>query len=128
MAYTVIAAPLGLISTTTGTSSNAACRPYYSDATGDGMTFQDLQLYKFITDSGEILVRDMARGEGEHVNVAAHLKGCPIQAHERFAKLMQENFNQIYSQPEMEASAILANITKQVSNDTILHEQCNLGS
>ncbi len=127
MAYTVIAAPLGLISTTTGVSTNEACRASYLDDV-DGMTLQDLQLYAFIANSGERLAIDIARGEGEHVKVAAHLKGCPVEAHDRFAKLTQENFDQIYSQPEIEASAILANLTKQVSNDPILYEQCNLGS
>jgi hypothetical protein len=78
----------------------------------------------FMAANLHVLGMEMARGQGERVRALAVLMGCPVAAHESFARLTQERFGDVLAATDLPAQAVLANLKEQMGHDPVLAQAC----
>jgi hypothetical protein len=108
--------PLGITSGTSGCSSN-------------GLVNNDKELQYFVEVNNDDLSREMARGEGEKLEVLAQMNGCATpEAQKSFTQMTKNAFAQIYPTSEEKAEDVLAHIRTQAKNNSEVQRMCHLAS
>ncbi|HPX17450.1 MAG TPA: DUF3015 family protein [Deltaproteobacteria bacterium] len=68
------------------------------------------KMSSFIADNMDNLANDIARGHGEYLNTLAVLMEVPEGSRADFYTLLQNNFSNIYSSPQISSVEVLDNI------------------
>ena len=108
--------PLGITSGTSGCSAS-------------GLVSNDKELQYFVEINNDDLSREMARGEGEKLQVLAQMNGCRApEAQIAFSKMTQTSFRQIYPTSEEKAGDVLARIKTQIQRDSNVQQLCQIAA
>ena len=84
----------------------------------------ELQRIFYVHETRDKLARDMARGTGEYLTSMAYLHGCPVETHERYAEISQQNFERIFTDFETDTETLLLNLEAQIAKDSLLAREC----
>jgi hypothetical protein len=108
--------PLGITSGTSGCSSS-------------GIVSNDKELQYFVEINNDDLAREMARGEGEKLQVLAQMNGCQNkEAQKLFSAMTKASFGQIYPTSEEKAENVLARIRTEIKNHSDVQRICHLAA
>ncbi len=108
--------PLGITSGTSGCSSS-------------GLVSNEKQMQYFVEINNDDLSRQMARGEGEKLEVLALLSGCQdAEAQKQFSAMTKASYNQIYSSSDVKPEDVIANLKAQIKNNADVQRTCQLAS
>jgi len=88
--------------TTNGTSASQAfgISSGTSNCDASGIVLAERQDDLFVAGNFENLEKEMALGEGEHLEVLASLVGCPAEQKVSFASYTQEHYSAIFASTE----------------------------
>ncbi|SEM76664.1 DUF3015 domain-containing protein [Nitrosomonas marina] len=80
----------------------------------------------FATENYTSLVKEMARGKGEHLNILASMYHCPAAQHQEFGALTQQKFNEIVPDAETTPDILLSQLETLLGQHRTLSESCNM--
>lgn len=89
----------------------------------DGKVMADVneqKLRHYASQNFDRLAEDMARGEGEHLDVVAHLRQIPESDRAAFATLTQRNFETLYSHDQVTVGEMLTALDQLMAKDAVL--------
>jgi Protein of unknown function (DUF3015) len=69
----------------------------------------------FVTDNMDSLAKDIAKGNGEHLNTLASLMNIPQKDRTAFNAKLQKNFSSIYTSENVTAVDVIRNIEAVIS-------------
>ena len=72
---------------------------------------QDQKIYDYANRNLDHLAVDMARGQGEHVDVLAHLLGLPDEHTDALRDLSQRNFETLFPHDNVTTREVLVNLS-----------------
>jgi hypothetical protein len=108
--------PLGITSGTSGCSAN-------------GLVSNDKELEYFVEINNDDLSREMARGEGEKLQVLAQMNGCrDPQAQRVFSQMTKASFATIYPTADEKAEQVLARIKAQMKSNSDVQRMCQVAA
>ena len=108
--------PLGITSGTSGCSAN-------------GLVNNDKQMQYFVEINNDDLAREMARGEGEKLQVLAQLSGCrDTDGQKNFMEMTKKSFGTIYPSSNEAAENVVARIKSEMKADSIVSRLCDVAS
>jgi len=70
------------------------------------------------------LVKEMAMGQGEHLNTLAGLYGCSEDSYGTFQSMVQKNFEEIILDDHTTSREMLISIEGRMGSDTVLSNSC----
>jgi len=105
-------APQVLAATTNGTSGNQtfAITSGTSGCTQDGVVKSNWETAAYMDANLNKVARDMSRGSGEGMDTLAVLLGVEDQDKEVFAKVLQENYGEIFSSEKVSSAEVLVSM------------------
>ena len=108
--------PPGITSGTSGCSSS-------------GIVQNDKQMQYFVEVNQDDLSREMAQGQGEKLNTLAQLHGCQSpEAQAAFAGMTQASYGKIIPSADVQPSALLQNLKKEISQNQKVAGLCQVAS
>lgn len=108
--------PLGITSGTSGCSAN-------------GIVSNDKELQYFVEINNDDLSREMARGEGEKLQVLAQMSGCRNEESQKaFSEMTKKSFGRIYPTSEEKAEDVLARVKTEIKNHSEVQRMCNVAA
>jgi hypothetical protein len=108
--------PLGITSGTSGCSAS-------------GLVQNDKELQYFVEINNDDISREMARGEGEKMEILAQLNGCTNpEAQKAFLKMTQGSYQDIYPSPEEKAENVVMRIKDKMKSDSEVQRMCSVAA
>jgi hypothetical protein len=108
--------PLGITSGTSGCSAN-------------GLVRNDKEMQYFVELNNDDLAREMARGEGEKLQVLALLNGCTDDKSQKaFSQMTKNSFEQIYPSSLEKAENVIERIKTHMKSDSEVQRLCGFDS
>lgn len=102
-------APQVMMATTNGTFGSQTFGISFgtSGCTNDGKVMAGHQTDMFVAGAFETLSVDMARGGGEHLTALATLMGVPVEQHQAFFAMTQQQYQVLVQAGEVSAVAVV---------------------
>ena len=95
-----------------------------SNCDDTGIVLAEKEKEMFVEHNLENIKKEMAAGQGEHLNTLAGLMGCPIEKRAQFASLTQENYETIIAAGSATSTGILMAVQNNVKADPELSRSC----
>jgi hypothetical protein len=109
---TFFSQPLGITFGTSGCSSS-------------GIVSNDQEIKNFVKYNQDDLSREMARGEGERLEVLAELHGCSsANARTAFMGMTQKSYGRILPASNVDSDEVVVHIRDEMNRDSKLVELC----
>lgn len=100
-----------------------------SGCSASGIVQNDKQIQYFVEVNHDDLSREMAQGRGEKLNTLAQLHGCQsADAQVAFANMTQASFEKIVPSAQVQPSAMVENLRKEVNQNQKLAGLCQVAS
>ena len=80
----------------------------------------------FAAENYTSLVKEMAQGKGEHLNILASMYQCPTAAYPEFGAMAQENFDDLVVSAQTTPIELLGQLETQLSQHQSLSKSCNI--
>jgi hypothetical protein len=80
----------------------------------------------FLTHNFFEVKSESAKGQGEYIDSLAYVIGCESSAHFYFQKTLQNNFQKIFPEGQVQPDESLKQIYNTILNDKILVDKCSL--
>lgn len=85
------------------------------------VTEQTAMLKNFIEANHQALITDMAKGQGDTLSALSNIYGCNQQI---FASEIQQSYQKIVTQDEIEANRMIVNINSLIKENSALSSNC----
>jgi hypothetical protein len=100
-----------------------------SGCSASGLVQTDREVQYFVELNNDDLSRQMARGEGEKLQVLAQLNGCDnSQGQKAFFEMTKKSYSQIYPTAEEKAQDVIVRIKSEMKNNTEVQRTCHIAS
>lgn len=86
-----------------------------SNCKADGIVKNEVEKEYFANSNLNMLIEEMAQGQGEHLSAMAHIYGCQGQAVSQFSASAQQNFNNIVD-GQMTGAKLIQNMNRVVGS------------
>ena len=80
----------------------------------------------FASENYTSLVKEMAQGKGEHLNILASMYQCPTAQYQEFGAMTQKKFNDIVPGAQTTPDALLSQLETMLSQHHSLSKACHL--
>ncbi|MCB0342170.1 MAG: DUF3015 family protein [Pseudobdellovibrionaceae bacterium] len=137
MAYGVAGCGLGsmlfqdntFVSQSSAATSNFYSQPFAitlntSNCKAQGFVMNDKEIQYFAEVNHEQLTEEMAKGEGEKLNVLAALHGCNAEGVKVFATTTQAHFGEILPSPNTTTVEMIENLGRVLESSAVLQQAC----
>ncbi len=113
--------------TTNGTSGNQTFGITSGTSNCDAGDTVQLQKQRevFVAQNGDLILEDMAKGQGEYLLVYSRMMGCSAQVDARFAQVTQANAGYIFEHSKV-AGDVLSKTREVLTQDQELKSACAL--
>jgi len=100
-----------------------------SGCSASGIVKADQQMEYFVEVNNDDLSREMARGNGEKLDVLAQMHGCNDKASQAaFSSMAKDSFQKIYSKSDEKAQDVIAHIKSEIKNNLDVQHMCHIAS
>ncbi|SFL08370.1 Protein of unknown function [Nitrosomonas aestuarii] len=80
----------------------------------------------FASENYTSLVKEMAQGKGENLNILASMYQCPIANYQEFGAMTQDKFNELVAGAQTTPIELLSRLENQLSQHRALSKSCNI--
>lgn len=117
--------------TTNGTFLNQAfgITSGTSGCSSSGLVQNEKEVQYFVELNNDDLSRQMARGEGEKLQVLAQLSGCKkTEGQKAFAEMTKKSFTQIYPTGDESAQDVISHLKAEMKNNPEVQTTCSVSA
>ena len=79
----------------------------------------DLKLQHYASQNFDRLIEDIAVGEGERLDVVAHLRGVRLEDQPAFRSFAQQNFEQLFPHDQVTVGEMLNTLKRLMAEDEV---------
>ncbi|SER77032.1 Protein of unknown function [Nitrosomonas sp. Nm51] len=80
----------------------------------------------FASENYTSLIKEMAQGEGEHLDILASMYQCPATQYQEFGAMTQEKFSEIVTGTQTSPDALLGRLDTMLSQHRNLSKSCHI--
>lgn len=80
----------------------------------------------FASENYTSLVKEMAQGKGEHLDILANMYQCPTAQYQEFGAMTQEKFDELVTGSETSPDVLLSQLETMLSQHQGLSTACNI--
>jgi hypothetical protein len=100
-----------------------------SGCSASGIVQTDKEEQYFVELNNDDISRQMARGEGEKLQVLARMNGCgDVEGQKAFFDMTKKSYSQIYPTSEEKAQDVIARIKGEMKNNSEVQRTCRIAS
>ncbi len=100
-----------------------------SNCSSNGLVQNERAIEQFVAVNQADLSTEMARGQGEKLNVLAALNGCGTdEAQVAFSGMTQKSFERIMTSADVKSNEVVQNLKKEMEKDSETARLCQVAS
>lgn len=85
----------------------------------------DKQQIHYAEANHDVLMVEMAQGDGEYLRTFANVMGCAPGSYAYFSQMTKTHYSEIYTNESTSSVEVLNNVQQQIQNDPVLALSCS---